>query len=157
MAGALLVHLWGAWYCRWKVWLSRQQWQCPPPYLLWKKASPPPLGLVNWKAFSSLRRRRVKRSRRYVVPELWVWNPRSSHLVLECGRWGGSSLAPGLVCALPNRMTVLHRNGLSPTIVFTWLPPLTVSQGLGGRELLSWAEAPLELNTWTHSLSPVVL
>lgn len=77
-----------------------------------------------------------------MLPELWAWNPRSSHLVLECGRWGGL-LAPGLVCALPNRMTVLHGNGLSPAPVFTWFPPLTVSQGLGKGELLSWAEAPL--------------
>lgn len=29
-----------------------------------------------------------------MMPELWAWNPRSSHLVLACGRWGGSSLCP---------------------------------------------------------------
>lgn len=54
------------------------------------------------------------------------------HLVLECGRWGGSSPAQA-VCALPTRVTVLHRNGLSPATIFTWSLPLTVSQGLRGK------------------------
>ena len=89
------------------------------------------------------------------MPELWAWNPRSPHL-LGCGKWGSSSLAPDLVRALPSRVTALHRSGLRPTTAFTWSPPLTVSQGLGVREFLSWAEAPLDPATWPHSFSPVV-
>lgn len=71
MVEAIPAHLWSAWYCRWRVWLSRQQWQCPLLYrhLLENIVL---LGLGNWKVFFSLRRRRkrkrMNRNRRYVVP-----------------------------------------------------------------------------------------
>lgn len=51
-------------------------------------------------------------------------------------------------------MTVLHRSGLNPTAVFTWSPPLTVSQGPGKESYSGWAEVPLDLDTWTHTFTP---